>query len=74
MTRRRYLASLSRRARYLLYCTQVGWPSTEEVLAKLALLETRFVEVARIEVSARLVGRRSLQSAYFQGECVAVIS
>lgn len=57
-TFRMYLAALGGRYRYLLYCTQVKWPSVEEVQQKLKLLThahsygrggATYAEVARLE-------------------------
>lgn len=57
-TFRMYLAALGGRYRYLLYCTQVEWPSEEEVKQKLKLLTlahshahggAAYTEVARLE-------------------------
>ena len=76
-TFRMYLAALGGRYRYLLYCTQVEWPSAEEVNQKLKLLtqvrlrgsgSAMYTEVARLESAhdgrpmLTLVFRRTTQS------------
>ena len=41
-TFRMYLAALSGRCAYVLYCTQVEWPTVEESSLKRSLLEARY--------------------------------
>ena len=41
-TFRMYLAALSGRYTYVLYCTQVEWPTVEESSLKRSLLEARY--------------------------------
>ena len=41
-TFRMYLAPLSGRCAYVLYCTQVEWPTVEESSLKRSLLEARY--------------------------------